>query len=472
MTEQIYFTNSIRQILKYWTIIVMAGLIAAFGLGIVASRIYRPQFETQAIIVVYNKSAGSSVNSAQETAEVFREVITSSVLQKKVAQAMGVESLPGTISCANIPNTNMITLKVQASAPQDAMLVMNGILDNYENVSAQLLVNMVLQVLEEPQVPMQATEAYDEWNVLGKIFLGTVAGIASILAFYFYFRDDIKSEEQVEKKLDTKLFGAVYHENMKKGFHILPHKKKKTGILVTSPVTSFGYTETFQKLCMKLEYKVARKNQKVILVTSVQENEGKSTVSVNLALSLAKRGKRVLLVDVDLRKPAQFKLLGQTYGRDSIQIGDVLAGKGNMEDAVRKVSEDGLLLLGGSRSYKNATKLLVSRAAGQVFDQLADDVDYVILDTPPLYLAADTEEMLQYADSALLVVRQNGAKVKDINDAVDIVKSSGCVLLGCVLNDVENGLLDGAVPYSDGYRQRYGYGYGYYKKQKESKEQA
>ena len=78
---------------------------------------------------------------------------------------------------------------------------------------------------------------------------------------------------------------------------------------------------------MKLDYKAGRREKKVILVTSVQENEGKSTVSANLALSLAKRGKKVLLVDADLRKPAQFKLFGQTYTKGEPQIGSVLAGK-------------------------------------------------------------------------------------------------------------------------------------------------
>ena len=127
---------------------------------------------------------------------------------------------------------------------------------------------MVLQVLEEPKVPMQAIDAYDEKRLLAKAFLVTVAGLSLLLALYYYFRDDIKNENDVERKLDTRLFASIYHENLNKGFH-LRRKKEKTGLLVTHPVTSFGYIETFQKLCMKLDYKAGRRGKKVILVTSV-----------------------------------------------------------------------------------------------------------------------------------------------------------------------------------------------------------
>ena len=471
MTEQIDFANIIRRVLRQWTVIVMLGVIVALGAGIVASRRYHPQYETKAIIVVYGKeSFRGSVKSARETADVFKEVIGSSLLQKKVAEAMGLTSLPGTISCESIPNTNMITLKVRAASPQNTMLVMNGLLEYYGEAVPRLLSNIVLQVLEEPKVPTRAAEAFEERQLLVKLFLLTAAAVAAVMFLYYYFRDDIKNEEEVEKKLDAGLFASVYHENLQKGF--APFRRKaKVGILVNNPAVSFGYVETFQKLCMKLDYRMKQQGGKTVLVTSVQENEGKTTVSANLALSLAKRGKKVLLVDCDLRKPAQYKLFGQTYGKGNPQIGNVLAGKETPQQAVRTLRDTEMLLLAGSRSYKNATKLVVSRTAEQAFAQMAEEVDYVILDTPPLYLTADTEELMRYADAGLLVVRQNCSRVRDINDAVDIFKKADCPLLGCVLNNLQTGLLGGVSTLGDGYQYRYSYGYGYYKKRnKEPKE--
>lgn len=471
MMEQMDFSNVLRQVLKQWFIILMIGLIAAFGCGIVASRMYRPQYETSSIIVVYGKNAsGGNIDDAEETAAVFQDIVKSNLLQKRVAEALELSSLPGEISCWSITNTNMITLKATADTPKDAMTVMNGVLDHYNTVTDSLLGDFVLQVLEEPKVPTQSTVIYDEPKEMLKAFLAAVAVTCCVMFGFYYFSDDIKNEEQVEKKLDTTLFASIYHEKRKKGIWFSRRKVEKTGLLVSDPVTSFGYVETLNKLCAKLEYKAARNNHKVILVTSVLENEGKSTVSVNLALSLAKKGKKVLLIDGDLRKPAQFKLLNQTYDKESKQLGGVLTGQDTLNDAVRWLDNEGIYLLAGNRSYKNATKILASNRTSILFRAVRGLVDYIILDTPPLYMAADTEELMRVADAGLLVVRQNCSKTKDINDAIDIFKKTECQLLGCVLNDVETGLLGHNVMGSDSYRYKYGYGYGYYKKNKEPKE--
>ena len=470
MTEHIDITNVLRQVIKQWAAILLLAVIAAFGCGIAASRMYRPHYETEALIVVYEKgSVSSGVRSAEETAGLFQEVITSSLLQKKVAEILEIPYFPGTISCDNIRSTNMITLKAQAATPADAMLVINGVLEHYRDATSGLLGNIVLQVLEEPKVPTAPVDAYDEVDLLSKVFLGTVAGVCAVLFLYFYLRDDIKNESQVEKKLDTKLFATIYHENLNKGLLRIRHKEK-TELLISNPVTSFGYIETFQKLCVKLEHKLKTQKGQMILVTSVLENEGKSTVSANLAMSLAKRGKTVLLADMDLRKPTQYQLFNQTYAKGAAQVGSCLAGKDDLEDAVRQIDETTLYLLGGNRSYKNATRLIVSNQAKEIVLRLKNAADYVILDTPPLYHAADAEELMRYADAGLIVVRQNRAKVKDINDAVDVFYKMGCQLLGCVLNDVKTGLLGDVVSRGDGYQYRYGYGYGYYQQKKEPKE--
>lgn len=188
MTERIDFVNILRRVLRQWFFIVTIGIMSALVVGIVTSRMYRPQYETKALIAVYGKDAYSNtVTDAQETADLFKEVITSNLLQKRVAEVLELNSLPGTFSCYNIPSTNMITIKVMASTPENAMLVINGFLDHYDEVTAQLLDDMVLQILEEPKVPMQPVEGYNEKKVLVSTFLGSMAVVAGFLCLYFLF---------------------------------------------------------------------------------------------------------------------------------------------------------------------------------------------------------------------------------------------------------------------------------------------
>lgn len=472
MTEQIDFGNLIRRVLRQWFLILAISAIAAMLAGVVTSRMYRPQYQTQVLIAVYGKDGtGRATTEASETAQLFQEVISSNLLQKRVAEAIGMSYLPGRFSCSNIPNTNMITLSVSADTPQDAMLVINVFLDHYEVVTDQLMNDMVLQVLEAPKVPTSAVEAYNEVKILGMVFVGCACMLSGGLFLYFYLRDDIKHERQVEKKLDTRLFATIYHEDMKKGIRLPSFKKKKkTGLLVTNPVTSFGYIETFHKMCIRLEYATKQKEYKTILITSVQENEGKSTIAANLALSLADVGKKVLLVDLDLRKPAQFKLFEVPYRKGQAQVSNVISGTAKVENAIRKISRTNLFVLAGNRSYRNSTRLLIRETAAEAIKQMREKVDYVILDTPPLNLVADAEEVMRYADAGLIVVRQNSSITKDINDAIDVFKNTGCKLLGCVFNDVETGLLGSTVFRGESYSQRYGYGkYGRYGKRYEKK---
>lgn len=460
MTEQIDMINITRRVIRQWFLILMMSIIVALLAGIVAVRRYQPTYQTQAIIAVYGKeSYGSVVYDAQDTADVFREIIASNLLQKKVAEAMGKSYLPGSIYSSNIKNTNMITLTAVGNSPQAAMEVMNGVLDHHHVVTSQLLSDMVLQVLEAPAVPTAPIEHFNELKVLVLAFAVSICLLCGILVVIIYLRDDIKNEQQVEKKLDTSLFATVYHEDLDKGFSFFhwKTKKKRKGILVTNPVTSFGYIETFQKMCMKLEYKAKEKGYQSIVVTSVKENEGKSTVSANLALSLAKMGKSVVLLDLDLRKPAMFKLFEIAYDKADVQIGDVLSGNAEVSEATHQVDGMSLYIVAGNRSYRNSVRMLSGEVLKDLFDTIKEDVDYIIIDTPPIDAVADAEEVMRYADAGLLVVRQNGAITKDINDAIDVFRSTKCKLLGCVYNDVETGFVGSRIFKSEGYNYRYGY---------------
>ncbi len=467
MTEQHTIFNLIRQIINRSFSILMVSLIAAFSVGIVSMQTYTPRYRTQALITVYSRNSSSVVYKAQETANVFREVITSNLLQKKVAEAIGEQSLPGSLSCSNVTNTNIITLAVTADTPQDAMTTVNAVLDHHGVVTEKLLRGMVLQVLEPPAVPTTPISPYRQVRTLLISFAAATALQCAVLFFWLYMRDDIKHEQEVEAKLDTSLFATVYHEDLHKGFRLLRRSREHVGLLINNPVTSFGYIETLQKMSVRLEYQAKEHGIKTVVVSSMQENEGKSTIAANLALTLVKMGRRVLLMDLDLRKPAMFKLFETVYENDDPQIGDMLAGKLAPVYSKMKLLEPNLYLLAGKRSYVNAEQLLDQ--TGVLLDALKEDVDYIIIDTPPMSAAADTETVIQYADAALLVVRQNVSVAKDINDGIDLFRAAGCHLLGCVFNNVQTGLPGGNLFRGQEYGYHYKKYYGnYYGKRDES----
>ena len=147
--------------------------------------------------------------------------------------------------------------------------------------------------------------------------------------------------------------------------------------------TSFSFVESFKKLRNLLEHEHRRHGAKVFLITSVLENEGKSTVAANLALSLAKTSKKVLLVDADLRKPAQYKIL-ERRGLETAEFSDVLAGDAPLSDAVHFDKEYGIYTIFNQSTERDSTELLRRKQTVRILQALREKMDYIILDSAPV----------------------------------------------------------------------------------------
>src|SRR5699024_9031564 len=122
-----------------------------------------------------------------------------------------------------------------------------------------------------------------------------------------------------------RLLGTIPYEKKQFTWKEILQKKKKS-LLISTSLVSMVFSESVRKLATRLNHHMSRRKQKVILVTSVSENEGKSSVAANLALALAEKGKRVALIDGDLKKPAQYKVFGQPKAPKG-WLSDYLSGK-------------------------------------------------------------------------------------------------------------------------------------------------
>ena len=171
------------------------------------------------------------------------------------------------------------------------------------------------------------------------------------------------------------------------------------------------------------------------MVTSAGENEGKSTVATNIALSLAQKGKSVLLMDADLRKPAVVKVFDKQKEFNGKEFGEYLQGKLSLEDVLTYDSRLKLYLLMGTEAYQEPPEMLASKAMMDVLSMARKELDYVIIDTAPMLLTADAETLAAYVDASLLVIREDVIRTKDLNDLINILHRSHSELLGCIYND-------------------------------------
>lgn len=455
----------IRDVVRRWYLILAATLVAAMAAFVYADYSYEPRYSTTATLVVTTANTSSStytnLTAASNTAGVLTEVLNSSLLRVKVMEAAGLTSFDGRISAAVIEGTNLLTMTVEGSDPRSVFLIAKGTIEHHSIVSDQVLGNTILEVLQDPAVPTAPRNSADIRSKAMSAALAAAAGVTVLLAMLSIYSDKIRTKEEADEKLSCRVLGELYHERKRRTLKDR-FRRQKRSILITSPLTSFVYAEAIHRLSSRVD-KRRRSGERVVMVTSLLENEGKSTVAVNLALSMARKGKKTLLIDCDLRKPA----CGMILGADEKAQGaiEVLRGKA-LKDCVVKMEDSGLYLLSGRKSLRSATNLLNSPAMGQMLREAAEQFDFVVVDTPPMGLAPDAECISEFVDGALLVVRQNVARAKELNDAISILRQSNAHLLGCVMNNVY-GSIDFLPAYGYGIYGKYGkygkygrYGYG------------
>ena len=175
-----------------------------------------------------------------------------------------------------------------------------------------------------------------------------------------------------------------------------------------------------------------REGHKVIQITSAAPGEGKSTTTANLAIAMAQSGKKVLLIDGDLRRPTQHVLF-QTP--QEIGLADVLLNEIDWQNAVRSTPIDGLSLMTAGLCPDNPAELLAASGLSKLMIQLREEYDYVLIDTPPVLAVSDPCIIAPLADGLLLVVRMKKTKRASLLRSRETLEAHGVPVYGIVAND-------------------------------------
>ena len=458
LVPQIDLISMLKDIAKEWWAILLLSLAVALFADIWVNVTYQPEYKTSTTFVVTAKGMNTNVyqnlNSTQQLAQQFTEILDSNVLKKKVAQDLKMSSLNIDSSVDLVPETNLITLSVKAGTAVESYRILQSIMKNYNTVSDFAIKNVIIETIQSPAVSMAPVNPLNEKKTMIIAFIAAAAVFMVLVAGLSYLRDTIKNPKDVTSKLDTRLLGSIYHEKKSKSIK-LRKKKEFVSMLISNPLRSFQYAESNKMMSSRVRSYMDKENAKTLLVTSVMENEGKSTVAANLALGLAQEGSRVMLIDCDFRKPAQYKIFDME-GKDADDLGKVLTGKAGTENLICNWNDTNLYRILNRTSSNSIEALLKSTTLRQIVGFCRQNMDYVIIDTSPLALVSDTEELAQMADASVLVVRQDTVLTKDINDAIDILNNTRGKVLGCVLNDASSSQITGSTAH-------YGYG-GYYEK--------
>ena len=237
-------------------------------------------------------------------------------------------------------------------------------------------------------------------------------------------------------------------------------KAKKCGkshrkLLMVGPDAPFQFVEAYKSLRTNLEFLSASSGCKVILITSSAPEEGKSNVAINLATTMAAGGKKVVLVDGDLRKGSLSRYLHLNRNRPGIS--NVVANQCTLADALVRFKNVQFTLLPVGPLPPNPSEMLATPAVEALFKGLREYYDYVIVDTPPVSVVTDAAVMCRFADGAILVVRPGVTTTQGAQLSKKNLEAVHAHILGVVLNGYDAK----RAGHKDGYY--YSYSYDYYK---------
>ena len=452
----------IREILrKAWAIVLAAVIFGCCGY-VIRDAAYVPVYRTSTTLVVMQGGSTSvygNRSAANTLANNLSKLLNGEMLRRTIAADLGVDRVDGEISAETIPESNLVVVTVSSASPRMAFSILRAAMEHYNDLSTRSLGKISVAVLYPASAPLAPI------NNPGSMKTAKTAAIvgavlrAAAIAVFAYLRDTVKSEKEVEEKLDTRLLTVVHHERKAKTLRERLSREKKS-LLITTPTTGFLYVETIKKLRARVEYQMKRSGAKVIMITSVRENEGKSTIAANLALAMSRKYKNVLLIDGDMKKPALHKILG--YQDENYEtFSDLLRGECTLSDALLIDTKRHLNTLLNRKGIEDSSELLKNDRMTQLIQAARQQMDVVIIDTPPMAVSPDAECIADVADASIIVVRQDTTEVRVINDSIDILNMSRAELLGCVLNNYYTTEFADHLGY--GYGGRYGYGvkYGY-----------
>ena len=462
--EKIDFMPFLTAILKHWWAILLLGLTVALLGDSIAHLRYKPVYQSQSVFVVSYKSRSNDISRAlshaQSTTKMFSSIIQSDAMKRKVEEELGVEEFPGTATAKVLESTNLMTLTVRSDTPMMAYRTLRCIMDNYNKVTDYVMENVLLEVLEQPSIPKGPVSSVNDRRILSSFFIvGIMAGVV-LFGLMNLLNDTVKKESDISDKIAARHLGTIYRDKQgKKHVKRKDSTRKVSNLLITNPLLSFRFTESTRMTATRVQSQMDRHGIKVLMVTSVGEHEGKSTVAANIAVTLAQAGKKVLLIDCDFRKPTQY-LYFDVPKEEAVNLPEILRKHRDFSNLIQASKIENLYLIVNKAASFNVDEYLNNGVFEYILDFSRQQMDYVIVDSSPMALVSETVDVAQLCDATLLVIRQDTVLARDINDSIDVLNATNGRVIGCVLNDASGIRAGSSDKY--GYGGHYGNGYGNY----------
>ena len=424
----------------------LAILLAALAGGILAFLwarfIVTPQYSSSVLLYVNNSygavgSAGFTINSselsaAQSLVDTYIVILGTPETLDAVIDRTGVDythqELASMLSAEAVNSTEIFRITVRSPDAEEAALLVNAIADVLPGQISDVVAGSSVRVVSRGRVStLRAFPSYANAAIMG-IILGSILGCAAAVVLDL-FDNIIHKEEYLTETYGLPVLAAI-PDRAGGGAH--SRGKKEQGMLRED--LDFAAAESYKLLRTKLFFALPAKPCRVVGVTSSIRGEGKTTTAINLSRALAETGKRVLLMDADLR-------LSNVAGRLGVEgapgLCDLLAGLcDDLGRAVRASKRlDNWSILPAGDLPPNPSELLGSEEMEKLMEQLVKEFDFIVVDMSPVNVVTDAIVTSRYTDGTMVVARQDYTDRRSLDRCVKYLKVLEPKLMGFVLTD-------------------------------------
>lgn len=455
----------------YWRLVIrnLPTMLASLVVGILVSTVVTfsmtPIYQASAQIFVSTPASSLDISAlatgssfSQQRVKSYSQIINGPDTLAPVIKELGLKETPFELAkrvTASAPlDTVLITLKVSDKDPEMAAKIANLVAKHFSSTVAKLEISQAstgqspvkVSTVKKAEVPGSPSSPKKALNLLLGILLGLGMGVAISIVRQI-FDNTIKVDTQIAP---MPMLAAIPFD-----------KDAATKPLITQIGRYAVRTEAFRQLRTNLQFIRPDDSPRVIAIASSLPGEGKTTTSVNLALTLKQAGARVVLVEGDLRRPKLRDYLG--INKETIGLSEILSNYSKFSDpkeikkVIKVVAEENLEVIASGAIPPNPAELLNSNAMTQLIAYLKSEYDYVVIDCPPLLPITDGALIAAKSDGVLLVIRAGVTKLNEFKSSIEAVEAVGSNILGAEINMIPQ---DRSY-YDYGYRYGYGSKYGY-----------
>ena len=397
-------------------------------------------------VVNYQYTNISDLNSAVALLDTYAVVIKSAkvmsvVTERLIAGYPGISAsfISSTLSMGSVSETGVLRIMSTTSNAKLSADICNAVVDVAPAEIIRVVAAGNIEVIDYAEVPTGP----DYRSPMKRGLIGAVVGgflAAILLVLLFLLNRKVTDTEDLAENYTPPVLAEIQRKKV---------KGKDPARLLLDSGSLVEQIESYAKLRMNLFYTLAGKERKSIVITSAISGEGKSTIAANLAISCAMSGKNVLLVDADIRRACQrdhFKYEEETHG-----LSEVLIGEENWQDVIIPSGRDNLCILPAGHAAPNPAELLSLPAFPVLIEELEQNYDLVLFDTPPMNVVSDPLALSSHVAGCVLVIRQHYSDHREIKKALISAEMAGMNVLGFVF-------------YGEKLKQGQYYGKKYYKK--------